>query len=160
MYNACIATVDRIHGRLFRYERVASSTGLHEMFVEEDTLTNLSRGHRDSELFSDAPGSNRVASHGFGLDDHRDRRSEKVDEAFARTILARLRELCDERHSERVILCAPPRMLGHLRACSNGILGDDQILVEVPQDYTKLSPNELRDRLATQHLLPAAPTGP
>jgi protein required for attachment to host cells len=145
---------------LFRYERTADATGRHETFVEEDTLVNLSRAQRPSEMFSDAPGSGRVASHGFGLDDHRDHRLEKSDETFARTILARVRELCDERHSERVILCAPPRMLGHLRACSKGILGDDQILVEVPHDYTKLSSHELRDRLAVQHLLPTAPHTP
>ncbi|MEP6860372.1 MAG: host attachment protein, partial [Deltaproteobacteria bacterium] len=157
MYNACIAAIDATRGRLFHYQRTADGSGMHESFVEDESLVNPARHERPSELFSDKPGSSRVAAHGFGLDDHRDYNLDKLDETFARWVLARIRELCDQHHSERVIVCASPRMLGHLRACRNGILGEGQILVEVPRDYTKLAPDELRDRLAAHHLLPSAP---
>jgi protein required for attachment to host cells len=54
----------------------------------------------------------------YAFDDHRSRHLVKLDEDFARSAMAALRELIDEHAPQRVIVCAGPRMLGKLRAAS------------------------------------------
>jgi protein required for attachment to host cells len=80
--------------------------------------------------------------------------NDQAEIDFARFVLARLRELGDEQGAERLILCAAPRMLGHLRASSQGILRDDQDITEVARDFASLTATELRSHLADRHALP------
>ncbi|HEX7704785.1 MAG TPA: host attachment protein [Kofleriaceae bacterium] len=129
MYRACIAVVDATRGRLFCYHRSADADGVHETLVEADNLENEQRYHRA-------------------------RNQDHADVDFARFVLACLRELGDEHGAERVILCAAPRMLGHLRASSPGILRVDQQVTEVARDFANLTPSELHTHLADQHVLP------
>lgn len=152
MYRAYIAVVDATRGRLFRFTRTNDETGLHEDLVEEASLVNPQRHERPSELFSASAGSGHVASHGFGLDDHRDQHLENVDRQFAQDVLEQVRLACSSQPVDRLILCAPPRMLGHLR---HGSAGPVEV-VEVAKDLTKLAPTALRAHLADHHALPPA----
>jgi protein required for attachment to host cells len=130
MNRACIAVVDATRGRLFCYHRSADADGVHETLVEADNLENEQRQN------------------------DRARHQDHADVDFARFVLARLRELGDEHRAERVILCAAPRMLGHLRASSPGILRAEQHVIEVARDFANLTPSELRTHLADRHVLP------
>lgn len=133
MFSACIAVVDANCGRLFCYHRSATA----ETLIEAETLEN-------EQLDDGAARAN----------DHRIHRQTHSDVDFARFVLARLRELGDEHGADRLIVCAAPRMLGHLRASSSGILRTDQQLTEVARDFAKLTANELRTHLADRHVLP------
>ena len=133
MFNVCIAVVDASHGRLFCY----TTDGVKETLVEGDTLEN--EHHSVAAL---------------AANDHLARRQAQSEVDFARFVLARLRELGDEHGAERLIVCAAPRMLGHLRASCHGILRTEQQLTEVARDFANLTPHELRTQLAARHVLP------
>jgi len=142
MFKACIAVVDASHGRLFTYQRSATADGLKETLVEADTLENEDRHHGAAAL---------------AALDHSARRQVHSEIDFARYVLARLRELGDEYGADRLIVCAAPRMLGHLRASCHGILRSEQQLTEVARDFANLTPHELRANLADRHVLPPLP---
>ena len=155
MYRACIATVDATRARLFTYERVAAPEGTREQLVEHTDLVNPARRMRPGSLFSDSqPGAARAGSHQNAFDDHRDQHITRFDIDFARAALVALRELIDQQQPRQVILCAGPRMLGHLRAAVPGILPDGVEPDELARDLVKLGPSELRDQLASHDLLP------
>ncbi|HEX7699106.1 MAG TPA: host attachment protein [Kofleriaceae bacterium] len=128
MFSACIAVVDATRGRLFCFHRSANEDGVQETLIEADNLENEQR--------------------------HRSVGTSASDIDFARFVLARLRELGDEHGAERLILCAAPRMLGHLRASSQGILRPGQEVTEVARDFASLTTSELRTHLADGHVLP------
>lgn len=155
MYRACIALVDAARARLFTIDRITEGEETREELVERADLVNPQRRRRPSELFSDTrPGSGRVGRLQYGLDDHRDRNIAQLDEKFARMVMANLRELIDERPTQRVIVCASPRMLGKLRASAPGILPDEMPVDELASDLVKLSAANLRAELASRGLLP------
>lgn len=72
---------------------------------------------------------------------------------LARTTMAALRELVDEQPTQRVVLCASPRMLGRLRAAAPGLLPTDVALSELPRDLSPLSTGDLRATLESRDLL-------
>src|SRR5439155_20785903 len=88
------------------------------------------------------------------LDEVRDSHVTQLDETFARTVMATLRELIDEQPIQRVIVCASPRMLRKLRASAPGLLPDAMSFDEVPRDLVRLSPAEVRAELSSRGLLP------
>jgi protein required for attachment to host cells len=156
MYRACIALVDATRARLLVLERVTDGPEIREELVERTDLINPQRRRRPSELFSDSrPGSSRVGHLQHGFDDNRDRLTSQLDERFARSVMATLRELIDEQPTQRVIVCASPRMLGKLRASAPGILPSDMTFDEVPLDLLRLPPAEVRTVLSSRDLLPA-----
>ncbi len=147
---ACSSTID-----------TADPGGIHETLVEHATLVNLARRQRPSALFSESrPGSSRTGSVKYTLDDHRDQHIDHFDDEFARTVLGRVRELALEHDLKRLILCAGPQMLGHLRAVAKAILPTDLAITEVPRELTKLTPSELRAQLAEHDALPKVPPRP
>ena len=155
MYRVCIALVDATRARLFTFERVAEGTDTREVLVERTDLVNPQRRKRPSEVFSDArPGSSRTGNLQYAFDDHRDHHVSQIDDKFARMAMAALRELIDERPTQRVVICASPRMLGRLRAAVPGLVPDDVALDELPRDLVKLSPGDMRAELASRELLP------
>ena len=159
MYRVCIVLVDATRARLFTLDRVDDGAETHEELVERTDLVNPQRRRRPSELFADTrPGSSRVGQLQYAFDDHRDHHISQLDEKFARAVMATLRELIDERPTQRVIVCASPRMLGKLRASAPGILPHDLTFDEVPRDLVKLSPADVRAGLARQGLLPPSTT--
>jgi protein required for attachment to host cells len=133
MNRSIVAVVDAGKARLFLFERSDGPKGIVEHLVEEEVLANRERnlGHRQHQL-------------------------AQADTDFARMVMAALHQLADSHHVTRVILCAPPRMLGHLRAMT-GMLRRDLEIAEVPHDFAKLSPNELRTQLAAHHVMPEVP---
>ena len=155
MYRVCIALVDATRARLFTFERVVEGADTREELVERTDLVNPQRRRRPSEVFSDTrPGSSRSGNLQYAFDDHRDHHISQLDDKFARMAMAALRELVDEHPTQRVVLCASPKMLGRLRAATPGLLPDDIALDEMPRDLVKLSPGDVRAELASRDLLP------
>jgi protein required for attachment to host cells len=157
MYRVCIALVDATRARLFAFERTTEGGATRDELVERTDLVNPQRRRRPSEVFSDTrPGSSRTGHLQYAFDDHRDHHVSQIDEKFARMAMAALRELIDEHPTQRVVICASPRMLGRLRAASPGLLPDDIALDELPRDLVRLAPGEVRAELASRDLLPPA----
>jgi len=157
MYRVCIALVDATRARLFTFERVADGADTRDELVERTDFVNPQRRRRPSEVFSDTrPGSSRTGNLQYAFDDHRDHHISQLDDKFARMTMAGLREIIDEHPTQRVVICASPRMLGRLRAAAPGLLPDDIALDELPRDLVKLSPGEVRAELASRDLLPCA----
>jgi protein required for attachment to host cells len=157
MYRVCIALVDATRARLFTFERVTEGADTRDELVERTDLANPQRRRRPSEPFSDTrPGSSRTGHLQFAFDDHRDHHISQIDDEFARMAMAALRELIDERPPQRVVICAPPRMLGRLRAAAPGLLPGEIALDEVARDLVKLSPGDMQLELASRDLLPRA----
>jgi protein required for attachment to host cells len=157
MYRVCIALVDATRARLFTFERATEGADTREDLVERTDLVNPQRRRRPSEVFSDTrPGSNRTGHLQYAFDDHRDHHISQIDDKFARMAMAALRELIDEHPTQRVVICASPRMLGRLRAAAPGLLPEDVVLDELPRDLVKLSPGDVRAELASRELLPRA----
>jgi protein required for attachment to host cells len=156
MYRVCIALVDATRARLFTFERVTEGLDTRESLVERTDFVNPQRRRRPSELFSDTrPGSSRSGHLQYVFDDHRDRHIAEIDDKFARTTMAALRELIDEQPTQRVVISASPRMLGRLRAAAPGLLPDHIVLDEIPRDLVKLSTADVRAELAHRDLLPS-----
>lgn len=157
MYRVCIALVDATRARLFTFERVTEGAETRDALIERTDFVNPQRRRRPSEVFSDTrPGSSRIGHLQYAFDDHRDHHISQLDDKFARMAMAALRELIDEHPTQRVVICASPRMLGRLRAAAPGLLPDDIALDEVPRDLVKLSPGIVRAELASRSLLPPA----
>lgn len=153
MYRECIAVVDASRARLMTLERTLEPSGLDEQLVEQRDFINPSRRLTPSQQLSDSPSSGRMRDAHFGIDDHRDARTENIDADFARSINREIAALLGTLPAKRLVLCASPRMLGHLRE-SRDELPRDLSIVELPRDLTKLTLAELRDRLAAHGLIP------
>lgn len=157
MHRTCIAVVDASRARLLTFERSAEAEGLSESLVEQRDFINPARRLTPAEQFSDSPGSSRNGPLQFGLDDHRDAHNEKLDTEFSRLVNDEIDQLLRASPAKRLIICASPRMLGHLRA-GRGKASSDLSIDEIPRDLTKLTPPQLREHLAEQGLLPAPPS--
>jgi protein required for attachment to host cells len=156
MYRVCIALVDATRARLFTFERLNEGADTRETLLERADLANPQRRRPAGETAAHARGS---ASSADDLDpalNDRDQSATQAAEKFARMTLAAMRELIDERPTHRVIICAPPRMLGQLRAASPGLLPSDIALDELPRDLIKLSAADARAELASRGFLPRA----
>jgi protein required for attachment to host cells len=150
----CIAIVDASRARLFTFQRSSTPTGVDENFVEERDLINPDR-RRTNDLFSSTrPGVARAGGLQFGLDDHRNEHVDKLDSDFARLVMRQLSELAATRHSQKLILCASPRMLGQLRDLQPHFLSGVEV-EDISRDLVKLTPSQLREQLVDYGLLPA-----
>ncbi len=157
MHRTCIAVVDASRARLLTFERSAEAEGLSESLVEQRDFINPARRLTPAEQLSDSPGSGRSGSLQFGLDDHRDAYTDKLDIEFSRLVNDEVEQLLRTAPAKRLIVCASPRMLGHLRA-ARGKHSPDLAIDEIPRDLTKLTPPQLREHLAAQGLLPEPPS--
>jgi len=140
MYRVCIALVDATRARLFTFERVTDGADTGDELVERTDLVN--------------PQRRRIGHLQYAFDDHRDDHVSQLDDKFARMAMAALRELIDEHSTQRVVICAAPRMLGRLRAAAPGLMPDDISRDELPRDLVKLSSGDVRTELASRGLLP------
>lgn len=154
MYRVCIAVVDAARARLFTFERVAEGARTREELVERTDLANPQRRRRPSEVFAEAqPGASPTGHLQHAFDDHRDHHISQLDDKFARMTMAALRELIDEHATQRVVICASPRMLGRLRAAAPGLVPGELSLDELPRDLVKLPAGDVRAELASRGLL-------
>lgn len=158
MHRTCIAVVDATRARLFTLDRTSDAEGLHEELSEQRDLVNTARRRRPSELFSDSrPGTNRTGRLQYAFDDHRDAHVEQLDVEFSHEIMTQLDELLRSSPATRLIVCASPRMLGHLREARRDLHNNTLAIDEVPRDLVKLTPSQLRDHLISYGLLPERP---
>jgi protein required for attachment to host cells len=156
MYRTCIAVVDASRARLFTLNRTSDVEGVHEELLERSDLVNLARRQRPSELFSDSrPGTNRTGGLHYAFDDRRQAHIRELDADFSQRIIAELLELIRCEHTQRLILCASPRMLGELRDAGRDLRRGTLVIEEIPRDLVKLTPPQLRDQLESYGLLPA-----
>ncbi len=158
MPRTCIAVVDATRARLFIYERISDPSGDREQLEEQVDLVNLARRRRGSELFSEArPGLSRQGGLQYGYDDHRSGHLDELDAELARSAADEITKLVRKAGVSRVILCASPNMLGHLR---DHVKLDEVRVDELARDYVKLTPPQLREHLVKHGLLPAPPPRP
>lgn len=154
MYRVCIALVDAAQARLFTFERVAEGLDTREELVERTDFVNPNRRRRlasEARLETSLPGP-----HAYTRDDRRGDHLSQADDKFARMAMAGLRELIDEHPTQRVVICAAPRMLGRLRAAAPGLLPVDVALDELPCDLVERTSGDVRGELASRGLLPQA----
>ena len=153
MYRAFIAIVDASRARLFSFERTSDAEGLHDQLTELSDLVNPARRLRPSELFSDSgPSASHTAQHGYTLDDRREDHMARLDGDFARSVAAELGRLATD--ANRLVICASPHMLGHLRDVTAALHRPGLIIDELPRDLVKLTPPQIRDQLASYGFLP------
>jgi protein required for attachment to host cells len=158
MYRVCIAIIDASRARLFTFERAAGGDAIVEQLMEQCDLVNPARRLRPAALFSDAhPGSNRTGGLQYAFDDHRDAHIDQLDVVFAGAAVAEIEGLLRSSGARRLILCASPRMLGTLREVGRELQRDGLIVDELPRDLVKLTPPQVRERLASYGLLPTPP---
>lgn len=148
MYRTCIAVADATRARLFTLDRTSDGEGLREALSEQRDLVNPTRRLRPSELFT--------GEHQYAFDDHRDGHMDAFDVEFSRQITTELAELLRSTAANRLILCASPRMLGHLRDAMRE-LSLDLPIDELPRDFVKLTPTAIHEHLVTHGLLPPPP---
>lgn len=163
MYRAFIALVDASRARLFELVRRNDDGVLRETFVELVDLVNPAGRLRASEQFSDTRARNappaRLASRPQqGYDDHREAHIDQFEAKFAVQVAHEIDRLLRERATERLIVCAPPRMLGMLHGPLHQLHREGLVIEQVGRDLGKLATLELRVRLAEYGLLPPRPS--
>jgi len=126
--------------------------------VESEALVNPEAGMPDRDLFSTTKTGRRVGTSGLGthatsFDDHRASHREENAASFAKLIVAHAHALL-ESHGP-VVLCAAPRMLGHLREAF-AAMGSPAERLEVPAHLTTLTLPELQDHLTKLGALPSS----
>ena len=160
MYRTCIAVVDATRARLFILDRTSDADGLREELTEQRDLVNTARRLRPSELFSETrPGLSRSGDLQYAFDDHRDDHMDELDAEFSRYVTIELAELLRSTATKRLIVCASPRMLGHLREARRELSLEIPI-DELSRDFVKLTPTAIREHLVRHGLLEEPPPRP
>ena len=124
MPRTCIAIVDATRARLLVFDRTDDGAAIREQLSERTDLINPDRRHTgwDEQAYVD-----------------------HLDNDFAHNIAAAIQRTLRETASNRLILCASPRMLGALRTTdlrSKGVVID-----ELRRDLSKLTPPQIRELL-------------
>jgi protein required for attachment to host cells len=123
--------------------------------VECGTLVNPEHTAAGKDLWTDTKsGSNRGGTR-FGLhgyDDHRDEHRAEFERRFAQSVAGETANLVRSEGATRVVITADNRILGMLRNELHHGNGFD--IKEVARDYSKFSPNELHEQLASLALVP------
>lgn len=153
MYRACIVVADASRARLFTYERTSSATGAVEKLIEARDLVSLAPRTSTVDLLGDwLPAAGPLPG---GLDDHGIAHVGQLDAEFARTIIHQLIELLRETRAQRLTLCASPKMLAELHSARPALQRVGLVIDEIARNLVKLTPAQLRDRLAEYGFLPA-----
>lgn len=159
MQRTCIAIIDATRARLFTFDRYADAEGVHEGLSERIDLVNPERRRTPAQLFSDSrPGSSRTGDLQYAFDDHRDAHVAELDARFAREIAAAVARTVRDTGAGKLIVVAPPRMLGALRAADLRHAG--VVIDELARDYSKLTQAQIHEQLVEYGLLPTPPPRP
>lgn len=152
--NCIVITADGMRARMFV---VGKDTDLQagSRLIEKISLVNTELRARGK----DAPGvrternTNRQAGPMHPQDAERDWHRAEVERRFAREIAMHTASMMKSGAATRLVLAAPARMLGHVRAPLRKVLGTRVKIAEVPRDYTHLTPSLLHRRLATSGVI-------
>jgi protein required for attachment to host cells len=136
-----IAVADSAHATIY----AQTAPGAPLAAVPDGVLTSPNLKGR--EIVSDRPGRS-FDSAGQGrhaMESEVDpRRQETI--AFVREVAARLEDHAKRGDFDRLILVAPPRTLGELRAAL-GKNAASRIAAEIPKDFVALRPDDLHRRI-------------
>ena len=157
MSEYCVVIGDASRARFFTLEpsprpKVESGPRL----VEHEAVVNPESASRDGEVFAATrPGSNRSAggpAHQY--DDHRANHHQEFARRFARRIAGHAGQLAASTGATHLVLVAGKRMLGLLRQQQEG-LPAGMTVHHLARDMTKMSAQEIHERLAADNLVPA-----
>jgi protein required for attachment to host cells len=122
MKETAVVLADARRARLFEVSRHRGQAGAIEPeLVELCDLVQPERRLRPGERLSETrPGSRQAGpghpGSGHAVDDGRDANIAEGDRRFASEVAAQVAALCKERSIKRLLVVAPPRFAGHLRA--------------------------------------------
>ncbi len=133
-----IVVADAARARLYTYEP-GSTQGDRAQMVERLDLINPDERLRPGPIH----------------DDLRDQRQHEVERRFAGEIYRALGELLDAHPCRRVLIVAPPKMMGLLRIWTGGLAARKVELSELARDLTLETTAQLHDHLASLDLVPA-----
>jgi protein required for attachment to host cells len=156
MSNLCIVVADAGRARLFTFDPRTEPGDPPAALIERLDLTDPERRLAQREIRSDAPGRDQTPAHrGFGLDDGREDRTREVDRAFAIDIAEQVAGLIRSVGCRRLVVAAPPHMLGLLRPLTQMLRRRGVAIDDLARDLTRLPAGALHDHLADAGLLPA-----
>ena len=158
-----VIVVDHRCARFFEVTRRMRDERRMVGLREGPALLNPEAAVKDRDLFTSTQTGTRHGkisrgSHLRSFDDHREQ--HRVEEAarFARLVAARAEALLEPPVGE-VVLCAAPRMMGHLR----GAFADRPArwtVREVPSHLTQRTPHQIADRLGRIGAIPTSDPRP
>jgi len=155
MNQYCVVVANGTKARFFTLEapdrpEVESGPNL----IKQKDLTNFEQQGESETLWTETKsGGNR--GHGgqsHGYDDHRARHEDDVERRFANSIADECKRFSHNKNSN-VVLVSQKRMLGHLRNAIDTRLSGVKTQ-ELAKDLCKLSPQEIHQHLAKEHIIP------
>ncbi len=159
MSDYCVVVADAARARLFTLEPAGSpEVEGGPNLVERNDLVNPEQRLRDSERWSDLKtGRNRAPAGGqaHGYDDHRERHMDEWRRRFARGVAHEAAALVERGKARHLIVVAPKRMLGLLRAELSTALKNQCSVQALAKDLSKLAPQDLHEHLTKEGLVPA-----
>ncbi len=116
--NVTVILADSARARFFTVQDHRGQAGKTEpQLVEHVDLIQLGRRQRPAEKLSDSrPGTRSTIRSQHTVDDHRDAKTEDGDRQFAVEVMDELRSFCEANKTDDLVIVAPPRFVGHLRA--------------------------------------------
>lgn len=162
MAEYCVVAAELAKARIFTLESSDTPELERSPYLKEyKTLSNPQHTASESEIWSDSRGAQREHQGGQGTavphhnyDEHRDKREHQVDRQFAKDIVAKLKQVIQDRKVSHLVLCAESQMLGVLRPEMKSLPTDQVTLTEVDKDLAHLKAHELHSKLAEDGLLP------
>lgn len=151
MKRACIAVVDAASARIFTYQQL---DGRPPDLVEQQDLVSPGRRAKDGDLFSEHSPGARNTENSFGsTDDHRDAHRANWDTSFANAVGDEVERIAAHQGFSRIIVVAPPKMLGHLRRPLEALRKHGFDVEPIERDLTHLSAPQIHDHLADMKLI-------
>jgi len=113
-----VVLADAARARIFTVETKRGQGGRDEpSLCEHVDLIQSGRRARPAEQLSESrPGTRRGGGSEHAVDDHRDARTEEADRKFAGEVVREIGTFCGKHASDRLLVVAPPRFLGHLKS--------------------------------------------
>ena len=135
--------------------RIFGSDLLLEEFEELGAYVHAASRLHGQNLVTDRPGRSRSHGHEI-LDDHTNRKVHESD-VFARELAVELATGERERRFERLVVVAPPKLLGQLRSHLSRAV-EQRIVASIHKDLTRVKrhemPEAIRSRLPVDAGLP------
>ncbi len=123
----------------------------------KEEIRNPEKRLPDRELFTDTKSGRGRAPRGgpaHGYDDHRSRHEDELDKKFSRAVVEKAAGMAKASGARKLVMVAPPRMLGILRQEFDLLHRQGLKVIECPKDMTKFSPHQIHEHLAKEGVLP------